>query len=560
MKITFSMMYQGLLLVTSGLFTGIVVANPVPPDAGQILQQLQSAPLPVPAPASMPPLDVQETPPNLAAPDHEARFLVKQIHVEGSTVYSATELESLLVSLRDTEQSMTDLNNAARILTSFYRHHGYPVARAYLPAQTISNGEVTIKILEGRLDKVVLKNQSRVSSERIEALVNAHIPQGQVLTASNINQTLLLLDTWGDLKSHVRGTLQAGDSVGTSNLIVNVPAGKHYEGDVILDNYGTRFTGQDRLSGHLLVYSPLNRGDRLDLRASVSNEDLAYGYAVWTTPVGNNGLVLGANASYNRYVLGDAFASLDVHGTAQTVGVQGGYPLKVDVKNRILSVFALRQKQLHDVIGTLQSDSKKTIKSVDLQISGEHAANAQVSAWQITATAGQLDISTPNVLSVDQASAKTNGNFAKIVISANSLLSFSPKVSAYFALNTQRASKNLESSEKFALGGVNAVRAYPSGEGTGDQGWQGTVELRYNLLPFLQCVAFYDAGGIDINHSAFIANAKNSRHLSGEGVGLNANIEQNFALKFSVAWHGGEEPRSDKDQKPRVWAQGVYKF
>lgn len=128
------------------------------------------------------------------------------------------------------------------------------------------------------------------------------------------------------------------------------------------------------------------------------------------------------------------------------------------------------------------------------------------------------------------------------------------------AFNGQRASKNLDTAEKFALGGVNAIRAYPTGEGLGDQGWQATAELRYNLLPSLQGVVFYDVGGIDINRRAYIANANNSRHLSGEGIGFNASLAKSWQLKLNVAWRGNEEPLSDKDQKPRVWAQGIYQF
>ena len=45
--------------------------------------------------------------------------------------------------------------------------------------------------------------------------------------------------------------------------------------------------------------------------------------------------------------------------------------------------------------------------------------------------------------------------------------------------HSQLASKDLDGSEQFVLGGANGVRAYPQGEASGDSGYQATAELRY---------------------------------------------------------------------------------
>jgi hypothetical protein len=67
----------------------------------------------------------------------------------------------------------------------------------------------------------------------------------------------------------------------------------------------------------------------------------------------------------------------------------------------------------------------------------------------------------------------------------------------------QTASKNLDSSEKFSLGGINGVRAYPQGEASGDEGYRGTVELRHNVMPNVQATVFYDWGKVTINRNPF---------------------------------------------------------
>ena len=61
----------------------------------------------------------------------------------------------------------------------------------------------------------------------------------------------------------------------------------------------------------------------------------------------------------------------------------------------------------------------------------------------------------------------------------------------------QLASRNLDSSEEFYLGGPNGVRAYAQGEGSGDEGILGTAELRYHTpLRGLTFSSFFDIGTV----------------------------------------------------------------
>jgi hemolysin activation/secretion protein len=50
-----------------------------------------------------------------------------------------------------------------------------------------------------------------------------------------------------------------------------------------------------------------------------------------------------------------------------------------------------------------------------------------------------------------------------------------------FKANTQTALTNLDTSEKFSLGGANGVRGWPAGEASGDSGAIVAVEWRYQL-------------------------------------------------------------------------------
>ena len=126
-------------------------------------------------------------------------------------------------------------------------------------------------------------------------------------------------------------------------------------------------------------------------------------------------------------------------------------------------------------------------------------------------------------------------------------------------ISMQSASKNLDSSEDFGLGGYYGVRAYPSGEGFGDQGWLVQLEARYQmgrLAPY----GFYDAGHSKTNKTPFSARG-NERDLAGYGVGLRF-ADQAWSLEAAVAWRSrGGAPTSDTaDRNPRLWVKAGWKF
>ena len=130
------------------------------------------------------------------------------------------------------------------------------------------------------------------------------------------------------------------------------------------------------------------------------------------------------------------------------------------------------------------------------------------------------------------------------------------------AVSGQQAGKNLNSSEKFILGGANGVRAYPQGEGNGDEGWLANLELRHNFAQSVQGVLFYDAGSVNINRHSFAAGA-NTRNLSGAGIGANAKLAA-VQIKAYLAWRtGGGLPTSEpvtSNRNPRLWVQASMQF
>lgn len=535
-------------------------AAPVPPDSGQTIRELQKQPE-LNVPKATTPLRLKLDDALKGAANDNARIVVKAIKVSGSSVFQAGELEVLVANLVGGEHTLAELETAVGRITAYYRERGYVIARAYLPAQEIKDGVVVISVMEGKIGEQRVNNQSRLSDERVKGYLSG-IKSGDALIATPVDRALLLLnDTPGVGGS--RATLLPGASVGTSDLLIELDPAAPYAANVELDNYGNRYTGEYRLGAALALNSPFKVGDQLILRALTSDQNMSYVRIAYQLPVGGNGLKLGGAYSDTRYKLGKEFAALLAHGTASSGSLYATYPFIRSQASNLSGVLTWEDKKLTDQTDAPISSVDKRVKLASLGLTGNHqdALGGGVSSFDLLLVSGRLDMDAAS-LAADTASARSNGTFMRLTYSLSRLQRLMDTNMLSVALSGQQADKNLNSSEKFSVGGANGVRAYPQGEGSGDEGLLANLELRHSFGDTLQGVVFYDAGSVTVNRNPFAAGA-NTRFISGAGFGVNASIV-GVQIKANIAWRGsGGQPTSEPatlNRNPRLWLQASKQF
>lgn len=508
-------------------------AQAAPPDAGQVLRDLQPAPvLQAPQAALLPRRDSTPAP----AGADEAKVLVRSVVITGNQVLTTAELQALVANLSGTEQTLSELNAAARRVTAYYRDRGYSVARAYLPAQDITSGAVTISVIEGRMSSQRLDNQSRLSSDRAQALLS-QVKVGEIIQAAQIDRSLLLLqDTPGVGAS--RSTLLPGASVGTSELLVELDAAPAYAATATLDNNGSRYTGVYRIGASFNLASPLQIGDQLNFAGLTSGAGLRYGRLAYQLPLGSNGLRAGVAYLDTRYQLGSDFSALAAHGSANSTSVFAAFPFVRSPLTNLSGTATVERKQLNDRVDSTSTVTDKSVNVASLGLAGNRQdawGGGSLSSFELNVALGSLSINTPSSLAINAVSSQSNGRYGRLAYGASRTQRLSDATTLLVSLTGQQASKNLDSSEKFSLGGASGVRAYPQGEGSGDAGNRLTLELQQSLLAKLQATLFYDAGHVTINKNPFGTPAANSRSLAGAGVGLNASFSV-AQLRSALAW------------------------
>jgi len=547
----------------------------VRPDAGQILREEQQRKPPAPPRPDSEVLPREEAPRPAMRGSASLKVNVKQFRIRGNTVYTEEHLLPLLKDSYGKELDFEGLTDAANVVRAYYRANGYFLAQAYLPAQQIRDGVVEIAILEGRIGKIELKPdaKSRLRPEFALGILDNHLKEGDLITETGLERPLLLLS---DLPNVVVSS-EIGPStkaIGAADLRVNIKeSGGIISGYADIDNAGNRYTGEWRTGINLNANNVTGLGDQLSIRVTVSNEEMTFVRAAATAPVGYGGTRVGVSYSNFRYSLEKDFANLFAHGKGEVVSLYGLHPLLRTRNANLIGQFSVENKMLYDRVDSTNSIEDRKINTVKLGMVGDfrdRVWGGALNSFSFVYTDGKLGIQPAAVAANDQSAtgANTLGRFAKFNYDFRRLQRVSEDVNLLFALSGQMADKNLASAEKMSLGGANGVRAYPVGQGIGDEGFLFTTELRY-IVPKFQVLsgdvtfsAFYDAGRTKINHSPLPGSGANKVGISAVGVGVAVGKDGDFLLKGSAAWRGeNDTPDADSVHRtPRVWVQGIKWF
>jgi hemolysin activation/secretion protein len=497
--------------------------------------------------------------PAMDSATNNGRVTVRSYRIVGNTAFSQDTLLALVAN-RTGELSLAELNTAAGELTAYYRSHGFPLARAYLPRQEIQHGLVTIAVLEGRYDRIDTQNSSRVSNDRAARTLQSSMCKageeckGALIDRRPLERGLMLLNDTPGAQAAAR--LSPGSNVGTSTLTVEASADPLASGSLQLDNNGNYYSGVARGIGTLWINSPTGIGDQITAQAVASavHGNLYYGALGYGLPLGYGGLRLGVRGSYLDYELGDRYESLEAHGTVKSVDASLFYPF---VRNRAANLYGsvtYGDRRFYDELDAIGAESERRIRGrAELGLNGDFRdelfGTTAINTASVVFTTGDLNLD-PVLSFVDALSTRASGSYEKWGASYSRLQSIAGRTSVYLRVAAQGTSKNLDSYEKFALGGLDSVRAYPAGETLVDEALLYSVEVRQSFgvawARALEGSVFYDHARGDLNASPW-APTTNRATLSGVGLGLNCWLSDGMVLRSIVAFRGNRPATAAPD-------------
>ncbi|TAN48234.1 MAG: ShlB/FhaC/HecB family hemolysin secretion/activation protein [Methylococcaceae bacterium] len=501
----------------------VSAADPVIPGAGSMLQQILPVRPPEPS-SSGTGLNLEQQ--SEGELPNSPAFPVQSLRISGNTTIDTPTLHALVADGEGQSITLPQLGELAARITHYYHSQGYPLARAFIPAQTIQSGVVRIEVMEAHYGKITLDNRSQVDEGLLQATL-APLQAEPAIGQTELDRTLLLIS---DIPGVIANTtLQQGAKPGTSDLLVNATAASAITGNLTVDDYGNRYTGRPRAGGTVNWINPLHHGDVLSFNALSAGSGMNYGQLSYESWVNGRGTRLGGSYSILSYELSGSkpISALNANGTAQVGSFWGKHPLLRSRDVNLYGQVEYERTQLHDRIDAGGLKTYRHLDSGTASLSGDARdvlLSGGVNTWNLSWTGGHVEFNDAEARLADAATKKSQGWFSKWNANLARLQSLTQKDGLYLAFAAQWAQGNLDSSKKMTIGGPYTVRGYDMGAVSGDSGYIGTVELRHDLgasgFGQWQAVAFADSAQITVNQTPWSAGA-NQATLCGAGGGIN---------------------------------------
>jgi len=529
----------GGVAVTCGMLLLSNVAHaqaPTPPvSAGSLLEEVERQRPPSAAPRQGPALNVPQPMAPSAAPT--AEFTVKQFTFTGNTKVRSATLEAALAGYLNREIQFKDLQEAANVVADTYAEQGW-LARAFVPRQDITEGTVRIHIIEAvyggsRIDGEV----SHASLAQIQGMVDAQNRVGEALSLVDVERGLLIADDLPGVS--VVGSLVAGENTQETDVLINVEDTQWITGRVQVDDQGNKSTGENEVSVNTAINGLTGHGDQFTAYG-LYTEGLSFVSVGYSVPLSDRGLRLGTSYSTLGYRIVDKdLAAVEGSGFANTWGFDLTQPLIRSRNTNVTARLGFTNKLFENRASGV-STSEHTVEVVALNLTATHLdswGGGGYTALTLTPSMGHVDYGlNQNNQRLIAATTESEGRYSKLRYSLSRQQNLPANFSLYANLRGQFASKNLDSSERFYLGGPYGVRAYPNNEGGGSQGTLFSFEVRYNVMPELQLAAFYDVGEVQVNKFNDIVGAADPNLGKLEGAGLTVTWSAPYNILLNATW------------------------
>ena len=500
-----------------------------------------------------PEIGLEDHTPRYQQAGDDAQFTIENFIMEAPDLFlDKEELTRILEEGMGENRTMAQLRRTVDALTSYCRTHGYPAAAVYLPPQDSPDGIVVLRVLPGRYDEIVIENNSRLK-DRVARGIIAGLKSDDIITTAKLETALYSVsDATG---ARAVGVLSPGTAFGTSKLTVRIEDSKESNTVFYVENYGSPSTGRYRYGLQETLYDPSGTGDKVSAGALISNGSLRNFYANYETVVGHGGTTLGAGISRMNYKIGGALADIGAEGKSLTFTIFGQTPLYHLTNRSLMLRYGYNYRTLNDDITAFELEGKKHTHSIYAGLVGMQQLQGGTSLnYNANLTIGKLSYDSLYSEILGQLNRTEEGTYVKLEAELSAVQRLGHASDFLVKVAGQKASRNLDSSEEFYLGGPNGVRAYAQGEGAGDEGLLSTAELRWHApVQGLTFSTFYDVGTTRLSRHSFTND--NRVTLRGWGLGAAYNKSGDWFARLDYARRIGLDasvsPRNSA--RNRVW-------
>ena len=461
--------------------------------------------------------------------------------------------------------NVADIEKILGTITKDYIDRGYVTTRAYLPAQDLSIGILNILVIEGRVEKILIKDgdTNSISIRNIFPFT-----EGGLLNLRDLEQGIDQINRLGSNNAQL--DIQPGEEIGASQVIVyNQPSSPfHYY--LSTDNQGSESTGAvqtgltftaDNLLGFNEMVSVTHRESTPGEPGRKFSTSDSFNLSI---PVGYTTVSLGA--SYSRYASIISLPSgleLIASGNNRTDTLTIDRVMYRDQSTRVLLATSLSTKEAKNYLDDQflgVSSRKLTVLDINSNLSTDFVGGLlsfDFGYAQGVSVLGALE--DPDNLPDWAPRAqfkkfKAGFNYNRPFRLFDESLSFTSRLSA------QKSQDALYGSEQIFIGGLYSVRGFVNNSISGDHGyfWRNEISVRkpFTIGGHVLSARFYT--GYDFGEVSSVSDDVPEGGLSGMVVGMSASW-RGASLEL-INTRSISLPHTMTQESNQTWFRAAYSF
>lgn len=550
MRTTRSAWWSALLLAATPVIAQVTIPPTADPGAVQ-QRQIEEERRRREMERERPPLAEPLKRPALAAPETQVerdavRFFVREIRFSDSEILSREELASLARDYEGREVSLADLRQLTARINDLYRSKGVVTAQAVIPQQDVTGGVIRIRLVEGRLGKINLRDND--STNEMYIVERLRIQPGELMDIGRLEEALVRFNRTNDVQ--LQAELKPGEAFATTDLGVIAKEPIHQELRLSLDTLGATATGRNRTG---LAYE--NRslfGYRDDFSVSytkaLGQESSSATYAFPINTWGGR-LSLGYYKDKTAIKRGP-LATLDITGESEAQTLSLRQPTFVDSTHQVDAVIGTNKRRYTNWIdGTFLTRTDTDDMSLGVEAQWYDARSNWVGSFVRAYGDARVGDDHRNFI-IDRGTIRHNRDLGG---------GFSFRGSLFWQSTHQTV---LPSSEQLFIGGDSSVRGYPVGIYAGDTGQLVNLELHHPLFAASNATHGVAASGFFFVDYGRVKpyRAPNStlpRHDDLTGVGWGAHVSVGKNVYFRLVFGYGLNHLPDRSRNYEVNLQLV---
>lgn len=499
--------------------------------------------------------------PELPVSSQDISFPLVHISILGTTVYSEQELLPLWEPRQGTEVSLNDIYDIVDTITDQYRRAGYVLAYAFLPAQRIQHGVVTLHVYEGFLQRVLFEGHIGGSKAILEEYAQK-LSETMPLHQSVLERYLLLINDLPGVQAE--STIRPSETLEGASELVMVLKHQPFQVTGELNNRGNSFVGpmQTLIGGQ--ANSALGLYEQAGIRFAttlLSPDELQFLDVHLARVVGGEGTEASVTGTFSWSKPGGDVKSMGIENESLGFELTLRHPLLRSMETNIwLSGSFVFQDNSTDLFNGTSVLTRDRLRVLRFRAVGNLIDDTDADNLLLMELSQGLNIFNASKSGSANLS-RTNGqsDFTKILAEVRRTQPLGAGFSSLVGIKGQYSFDSLLESQEFGLGGPVYVRAYDPSEQLGDSGVAMKLELQYGQamnIPYLQSYqvyAFYDFGATWNRNALPGTNSSNS--LDAAGAGMRATLTKNISGSFEFAkpLAGGVFSRGGDPNAPRVF-------